>query len=59
MIFLQKQQIRMQNPSINMAASSDTPDVTPISHEGKGAAKCIIQLLLARWTQNSWQTYLD
>jgi hypothetical protein len=33
------QQIRTQNIITNMAASSDTPDMTPISHEEKGVAK--------------------
>lgn len=47
------QQIRMQNITTNMAESSDTPDMTPISREGKGVAKRIIQLSLVLWSQNS------
>ena len=31
---------------INMAATSDTPNMFPITHEGKGVAKRIIQLSL-------------
>ena len=38
-IFLQMQQIRMQDTATNMAASTDTPDMTPISQVGKGVAK--------------------